>query len=107
MLKAREIYSQYKNEIDFIIKNQQDFSLYRDEMVGYINAGNLEGFIMSHNPHINVIHILPDNDSLLKLFRYPEAKSWNGDYIFFLIFFFEEKNVWMKFGFGGEYSGIK
>lgn len=100
VLKAREIYRLYKNEIDFIIQNQLDFSIFKDEIIGFIKAENLDGFSMSHAPHINVIHLLPDNQKLKKLFHYPDAMSWNGEYIFSLILFFEQNNVWLKFGFG-------
>ncbi|MFD2726276.1 PDDEXK-like family protein [Hyunsoonleella rubra] len=98
---AKEIYKNYKKEIDFIISNQEDFSVYKRDILNYINGGSFEGFIISHNSDSrNVIFLLPDNEDLLEFFRYPEAESRGGDYIFSLVINFEKDAVWMKFGFG-------
>ncbi|TVZ13953.1 PD-(D/E)XK nuclease family protein [Maribacter sp. MAR_2009_72] len=98
---ARKIYGKYKKVIDFIISNQQDLSLYRNQILNHITTVGLEGFKISHDSgNENVIYLLPDNKELLNLFYYPEAKSRDGDYIFSLVIYFEVHAVWMKFGFG-------
>ncbi len=99
-LLAQKIYRKYKKEIDFIVRNQHNFDNYRKEVIAYIENGKLSGFVMSHDPHINVIHLLPEDEELRKLFHFPEAKSWGGEYLFSLILFFEPKYVYLKFGFG-------
>jgi hypothetical protein len=98
---AKEIYKNYKKEIDFIIRNQEDFAVYKNDILEFIRSGGLEGFIISTElEKKNTLFLLPDNKDLLELFRYPEAESRGGNYIFSLVIYFEKDVVWMKFGFG-------
>ncbi|WCO03421.1 PDDEXK-like family protein [Psychroserpens ponticola] len=104
---AKKLYKNYKKEIDFIISNQEDFSVYKKDILNYFNGGGFEGFIISHNSeNRNVIFLLPDNEDLLELFRYPEAESRGGEFIFSLVIYFEKDVVWMKFGFGNIVESI-
>ncbi|MFG6685215.1 PD-(D/E)XK nuclease family protein [Mariniflexile sp. HNIBRBA6329] len=101
VLLAKEIYKKYKKEIDFIVKNQENFALYRDSMYNYIKNGGIEGFEVSHELYKqDCVFLLPKNDKLKELFHFSEAKSRGGDYIFSLVLELEKDAVWLKFGFG-------
>jgi len=96
---AQEIYKKYKKELKFIFANQFDFAVYQTVLDDFLNH-KLGSFIRSHDSHSNVVHLLPNDKELLALFRFPEAKAWNGEYIFSLIIFLEKEEVVLKWGFG-------
>lgn len=101
VLLAKKIYKEYKKEIDFIIKNQENFALYRESIFKYIENGGIEGFEISHELYKqDCVFLLPKNDKLKELFHFPQAKSRGGDYIFSLVLELEKDAVWLKFGFG-------
>lgn len=105
---AKEIYKNYKKEIDFIISNQDNFAYYKNEIIGFISDGNIEGFGLSHDSeNKNVIFLLPTDEKLRSLFRYPEAKSRGGEYIFSLVLHLDKDAVWLKFGFGNIEESVK
>lgn len=98
---AKEIYKNYKKEIDFIMLNQENFTNYKNEFIDYIKAGNIEGIGISHDVFKKeVIFLLPTDERLRNLFYHPEANSRKGDYIFTLVLYLEKDAVWLKFGFG-------
>lgn len=101
VLLAKDIYKKYKKEIDFIINNQEDFSLYRDNIYSFIRNGDIESIEISHTFYKrDSIFLLPTHDKLKRLFYHPKAKSRGGDYIFSLVLELEKDAVWLKFGFG-------
>src|SRR5690606_32631100 len=96
---AKEIYRDFKKEIDFIIRSQDHFSKYKKEIKSYLLEKE-RSFIESHKSRDrNVIFLLPDDEKLLKLFSYPEANSRNGSYIFSIVIMFDKDKVWLKFSF--------
>lgn len=101
---ARQIYSKYKREIDFIIANKEDFSNHKSEIQHYFKESNTD-YIESHPPNGNVLYLLPDKESLRRIFHYPQAKSRGGNYIFSLVLYLEKDRVWMKMGFGNIAQG--
>jgi len=97
---AKEIYRKYKKEIEFIINNQEDFTIYKSMIVDYLKNG-IEGYVFSHeSPNRNVLFLLPNDAKVLKLFHYPKAESRGGNYIFSYVLHIEKNRVWMKLGFG-------
>ena len=101
ILLAQKIYKEFKEEINFIIRNQENFSSYKNSLLNEIKGGLLKGFSVSHDSdNRDLIFILPENENLRELFYYPNAKSRGGDYIFSLVIYFVKDVVWLKFGFG-------
>lgn len=98
---AKEIYRNYKKEIDFIIRNQENFGLYKNEILNCIEKGYIQDIGISHDSgNKDVIFLLPTDEKLRDLFRYPEAKSRGDDFIFSLVLLLEKDVAWLKFGFG-------
>jgi|26BtaG_2_1085354.scaffolds.fasta_scaffold00936_5 hypothetical protein len=98
---AKEIYKNYKKEIDFIVSNQENFSNYRNEIFDLFNDGVIEGVGISHRTfRKKAIYLLPTDIRLRHLFYFPEAKSRNDDYIFSLVLYLNKDSIILKFGFG-------
>lgn len=97
---AKEIYKTYKKEIDFIVSNQENFALYKKDFLNILE-NEIQGLGLSHkSDNRNVIYLLPTDQELRQLFKFPSANSRGGDFIFSLVLQLEKEAVWLKFAFG-------
>jgi hypothetical protein len=98
---AQKIYKEYFTEINFIIDNKINFNKQRSKIDGFILGGELGDFeIINSDYHKDIIRILPKDETILKLFKDPNFKSWGGEYFFTLELFFQKGHIWLKPCFG-------
>ncbi|MBA4745250.1 MAG: PD-(D/E)XK nuclease family protein [Muricauda sp.] len=95
--RAKEIYKEYGHVINFIINNQQDFSIYKELIERYFEESKVYEFTPKTSRR-NVIFLLPTE--VKDLFKYPAAKSRGGEHIFSYVLHIDKDRVWLKLGFG-------
>lgn len=98
---AQNIYKKHKDAIEFILNHKPNFLGVNHTIWGCFVNKEIDGFIFTvEEPNDAIIRILPDNKELLEIFRKPEFKSWDTEYMFCLEIYVEYDSVWARWSFG-------
>lgn len=99
---AQKIYQKYAEVIEFIYKNKPDLSLLEPKVRKFFE--NHPSYEIVSSSSDRYLRVMPKDEDFKKIFYYPQANSWKGDYIFGLEFFFNQHETDIKFCFGEIYN---
>ena len=98
LLLARKLYLKYKGEIDYIIASRPDFRKKVKDVEKAFKDDFVDGLeILPEWKPKHIFRILPKNENLKKLYYFPQAKAWNGDYIFAIELFLNKEVYFVIF----------
>ena len=95
---AQKIYKKYPKVIEFIHNNRPDFSKIENDIRTYFE-GHKNYEIVSLNDK-KYIRFLEKNEQFKKIFHCPEAKSWEGGYLFGFEIIIVQNSIKIKFCLG-------